>query len=61
MLLAAALGLVLGVITDRLGGQQLNPLSLPLWWVLGLQMAAYVVLLALACGAAASARRRHGA
>lgn len=48
VLLAAALGLALGVITDRLGSQQLNLLSLPLWWVLGLQMAAYVALLALA-------------
>ncbi|RZL07712.1 MAG: DUF2868 domain-containing protein, partial [Rubrivivax sp.] len=48
VLLAAALGLALGLLTDRLGGQQLNLLALPLWWVLGLQLLAYTVLLALA-------------
>lgn len=48
VLLTGALGLVLGVVTDRLGGQQLNLLALPLWGLLGLQLLAYLALLALA-------------
>lgn len=45
---AGLLGLALGLCLDRLGGQQLNLLMLPLWPVLGLQLLAYVVLFALA-------------
>lgn len=44
---AAVLGLLFGLGMDRLGGQQLNLLALPLWWVLGLQLIAYGVLLVL--------------
>jgi hypothetical protein len=46
---AGLVGLVLGLAVDRLGGQQLNLLALPLWPLLGLQLVAYAVLLALAC------------
>jgi hypothetical protein len=45
---AMAVGLALGLGMDRLGGQQLNLLALPLWGVLALQLLAYAVLLALA-------------
>ncbi|MFT7772608.1 DUF3482 domain-containing protein [Roseateles sp.] len=45
---AALAGLVLGVAADRLGGQLLNLLALPLWPLLGLQLLAYAVLLAFA-------------
>jgi hypothetical protein len=47
-LAAAGAGLALGIGMDRLGGQQLNLLALPLWTFLGLQLLAYGVLLALA-------------
>jgi hypothetical protein len=43
---ATAVGLALGLGMDRLGGQQLNLLTLPLWGVLALQLVAYAVLLA---------------
>lgn len=45
---ALAVGLALGLGMDRLGGQQLNLLALPLWGVLALQLAGYAALLALA-------------
>ncbi|MFG6414012.1 DUF3482 domain-containing protein [Roseateles sp. DC23W] len=41
-------GLVLGLGLDRLGGQQLNLLALPLWGVLALQLLAYGLLFVLA-------------
>ncbi|MGQ3050366.1 MAG: DUF2868 domain-containing protein, partial [Roseateles sp.] len=47
-LAAATLGVVLGLGMDRLGGQQLNLLALPLWGVLVLQLLGYGLLLALA-------------
>lgn len=45
---ALAVGAALGLGMDRLGGQQLNLLALPLWGVLALQVVAYAMLLALA-------------
>lgn len=39
----ALLGLVLGVLLDRLGGAQMNLLALPLWGVLALQLIGYAV------------------
>lgn len=48
VLLAAAVGVALGLGMDRLGGQQLNLLALPLWGVLAMQLLAYLMLFALA-------------
>lgn len=45
---AAGSGLALGLGLDRLGGQQLNLLALPLWGVLALQLLAYSLLFVLA-------------
>ncbi|MFG6431057.1 DUF3482 domain-containing protein [Roseateles sp. LYH14W] len=47
-LAALVVGLALGLGLDRLGGQQLNLLALPLWSVLALQLLAYGLLFVLA-------------
>lgn len=41
---AGLVGVAAGLATDRLGGQQLNLLALPLWWVLALQLLGYGLL-----------------
>lgn len=53
---AALAGLALGVAADRLGGQLLNLLALPLWPLLGLQLLAYAVLLVFALRSPRAAR-----
>lgn len=55
-LAAGLLGVAAGLATDRLGGQQLNLLALPLWGVLALQLAGYGLL-----GLWAARPRREGA
>ncbi|KQW41225.1 MULTISPECIES: DUF3482 domain-containing protein [unclassified Roseateles] len=47
-LAALVVGLLLGLGVDRLGGQQLNLLTLPLWGVLALQLLSYCLLFVLA-------------